>query len=142
MSYNGFTGETILRTRPRTYAKIVSLISAGHSQNAISKMLRVSEGSVKAISLREAEEIAKRKKDLTHLMANIAQISGERALELAGKGNLTQSMTACGISIDKMLALLGETASGVPVQVNVNVDARAIHEKFEKLVNALPVQSE
>ena len=58
-----YTAETILRTRPQTYRKIVHLLADPYwSALQISKACRVSEHTVRAIREREAKTIAERKR--------------------------------------------------------------------------------
>jgi hypothetical protein len=41
---------------------------------------------------------------------------------------------------DKLLALLGDTG-GVPVRVNLQVNAGALHERYGQLIEGLPKES-
>ena len=57
-----FTGERLLRERPRVYRKVVELLAdPGMSINQITKLCRVSEHTVRALRDREAISIAERK---------------------------------------------------------------------------------
>src|SRR5205823_12128482 len=74
-----YTAETVLRTRPKTYRKIVHLLADPHwSVLQISKACRVSEHAVRAIREREAQDIAERKKKLAIMLANVAELGAER----------------------------------------------------------------
>ena len=42
-----------------------------------------------------------------------------------------------GIGTDKLLALLGEMGGGVPVQVNLQVNAELLHQRYRELVEAI-----
>ena len=56
--------------------------------------------------------------------------------ELAGRASLRDAGTTAGIATDKLLALPGETGGGVPVQVNFQVNAQALHQRYRELVEA------
>jgi hypothetical protein len=58
-----YTGEILLRTRPKTYrAIVIELAEPNASVNGISRCYRVSNHTVKGIREREAKSIAERKK--------------------------------------------------------------------------------
>ena len=80
-----FTGERLLRERPRVYRKVVELLAEpGMSINQITKLCRVSEHTVRAVRDREAISIAERKQRLMSIFGNVAEIAAERMEELAG----------------------------------------------------------
>ena len=59
-----YTAERVLRTRPKTYRKIVHLLADPYwSVLQISKNCRVSEHTVHAIRERESQDTAERKKE-------------------------------------------------------------------------------
>jgi hypothetical protein len=68
---------------------------------------------------REAVAIAERKQRLISIFGNVAEFAAERMEELAGKASLRDAGTTAGIATDKLLALLGESGGGVPVQINM-----------------------
>jgi hypothetical protein len=101
-----FTGERLLRERPRVYRKVVELLAEpGMSINQITKLCRVSEHTVRAVRGREAISIAERKQRLISIFGNVAEIASERMEELAGKANLRDAGTTAGIATDKLIAL-------------------------------------
>ena len=60
---------------PKTYRKAVQLLADPNwSVLQISKTLRLSEHTVRAIRHREAQEIAERKKSLSAIVANVAEL--------------------------------------------------------------------
>src|SRR5437762_4429589 len=64
-----FTGERLLRERPRVYRKVVELLAEpGMSINQITKFCRVSEHTVRAVRDREAIPIAERKERLVSIL--------------------------------------------------------------------------
>ena len=112
-----YTAETVLRTRPKTYRKIVHLLADPNwSAIQISKACRVSEHTVRAIREREAKTIAERKKTLAAMLASVAELGAGRMEETIGKAKLRDAAIGTGIAVDKMLALTGQ-APAVAVQV-------------------------
>jgi hypothetical protein len=64
-----YTGELLLRTRPKTYQAIVrELAEPDASVNGISRRYRVSNHTVMGIREREAKSIAERKKQLISIL--------------------------------------------------------------------------
>src|SRR5262245_27248002 len=132
-----YTAETVLRTRPKTYRKIVYLLADPYwSALQISKACRVSEHTVRAIREREAKTIAERKQRLVSLFGNVAEMSAERMEELCGNATLRDAGVSAGIATDKMLALLGETPSALSVEVTLG-DQERVNEIHARLVAAL-----
>jgi hypothetical protein len=128
---------TVLRTRPKTYRKIVYLLADPYwSALQISKACRVSEHTVRAIREREAKTIAERKQRLISLFGNVAEMSAERMEELCGKASLRDAGVSAGIATDKMLALLGETPSALSVEVTLGDQEKvnAIHRRMVALL--------
>src|SRR5881392_3345314 len=88
-----YTAETVLRTRPKTYRKAVQLLADPNwSVLQISKSLRLSEHTVRAIRAREAQDIAERKKSLAGLMSNIAEIGGANVERKIGKASVRDAI--------------------------------------------------
>lgn len=54
--------------------------------------------------------------------------------QLAGGATLRDAGTTAGIATDKLLALLGEAGGGVPVQVNLQVNAALLNQRYQELV--------
>jgi hypothetical protein len=112
-----YTGELLLRTRPKTYRAIVrELAEPNASVNGISRRYRVSNHTVMGIREREAKSIAERKKHLVSLLADVATVGAERMSEKIGKAGLRDAAIGTGIAVDKMLALTGQLPS-----VNVGI---------------------
>jgi hypothetical protein len=134
-----FTGERLLRERPTVYRQVVELLAEpGISINQITKYCRVSEHTVRAVRDREAVSIAERKQRLVSILSNVAEIAGERMEELAGKASLRDAGITAGIATDKLLALLGDSGGGVPVNIAIQVNAEALHQKYAELIASLP----
>ena len=138
-----YTAETVLRTRPKTYRKAVQLLADPNwSVLQISKSLRLSEHTVRAIREREAQDIAERKKTLVAMLANVADRGAGRMEETVGKVGCRDAAIVTGIATDKMLALTGQ----IP---NVNIanivmpseaereERRALHDKLDEIARRL-----
>ena len=105
-----YTGEILLRTRPKTYRAIVrELAEPNASVNGISRRYRVSNHTVMGIREREAQSIAERKNQLISMLADVAIVGAERMSEKIGKASLRDAAIGTGIAVDKMLALTGQT---------------------------------
>jgi hypothetical protein len=105
-----YTGELLLRTRPKTYRAIVrELAEPNASVNGIARGYRVSNHTVMGIREREAQSIAERKKHLVSILADVATVGAERMSEKIGKASLRDAAIGTGVAVDKMLALLGQT---------------------------------
>jgi hypothetical protein len=137
-----FTGERLLRERPRIYRQVVELLAEpGISINQITKLCRVSEHTVRAVRDREAVSIAERKQRLISIFGNVAELAAERMEELAGKASLRDAGTTAGIATDKLLALLGETGGGVPVEINMYPGVvELLHQRYQELIASLPTE--
>jgi hypothetical protein len=108
-----YTAEIVRHTRPRTYRKAVQLLAdPSWSVLQISKTLRLSEHTVRAIRQREAQGIAERKKTLAAMLANVAKLGAERIEETIGKASLRDAAIGTGVAVDKMLSLTGQTTNG------------------------------
>ena len=77
----------------------------------ISKTLRLSEHTVRAIRQREAQDIAERKKSLAAILANVAELGAEKMEATIGKASLRDAAIGTGVAVDKMLALTGQMPS-------------------------------
>ncbi len=132
-----YTAETVLRTRPKTYRKAVQLLADPNwSVLQISKSLRLSEHTVRAIREREAQDIAERKKSLAGLMSNIAEIGGANVERKIGKASVRDAIIGTGVAIDKMLALTGETPVGIQI-ANIQMPSPEEREEINRRHRAL-----
>jgi len=105
-----YTGELLLRTRPKTYRAIVrELAEPNASVSGISRRYRVSNHTVMGIREREAKSITERKKNLVSILADVATVGAERMSEKIGKASLRDAAIGTGVAVDKMLALTGQT---------------------------------
>ena len=111
-----YTGERLLRERPKIYRQVVRLLGEGWSANKICKWCHVTRETVRAVERRESAEISARKKSIVGILGNVAELGDARMEETIGKAKLRDAAIGTGIAVDKMLALTGQTA---PVQVAV-----------------------
>jgi len=129
-----FTGESLRRTRPKTYSKVVQLLASNRSINEISHTCKVSEHTVKAVAARNSIEIAERKKELAVLMADMCEDSLEQARSRLKQASFTQAMVGAGISAERLVAL---TQAGpevaVAIQINQSQDDVKISAALAKL---------
>ena len=111
-----YTGELLVRTRPKVYRQIVRLLSEGVSANQICKLCHVTRETVRAVERREVAEISARKKSIVAILSNVAELGANRMEETIGKASLRDAAIGTGIAMDKLLALTGQTPS-----LNVNI---------------------
>ena len=138
-----YTGELLLRTRPKTYRAIVrELAEPNASVNGIARGYRVSNHTVMGIREREAKSIAERKKHLVSILADVATVGAERMSEKIGKASLRDAAIGTGIAVDKMLALTGQTptvqiANIVMPSEEERAERRAIDAKLNAIARRL-----
>ena len=142
-----YTAETVLRTRPKTYRKAVQLLADPNwSVLQISKSLRLSEHTVRAIREREAQDIADRKKSLAAMLANVAELGAGRMEETVGKVGCRDAAIVTGIATDKMLALTGQTPAVQIANIVMPSEAdrqerRELHDKLDAIAARLNSRS-
>jgi hypothetical protein len=138
-----YTGELLLRTRPKTYRAIVrELAEPNASVNGIARGYRVSNHTVMGIREREAKSIAERKKHLVSLLADVATVGAERMSEKIGKASLRDAAIGTGVAVDKMLALTGQTpslqiANIVMPTEQEREERRLVHARLDAIVRKL-----
>ena len=137
-----YTGEILLRTRPKIYRQIIRLLSEGVSANQICGLCRVTRETVRAVERREAAEISARKKSIVGILSNVAEFGASRMEETIGKASLRDAAIGTGIAVDKMLALTGQTPSLQIANINMPSDEeraerRAMHDKLDAITRRL-----
>ena len=138
-----YTGELLLRTRPKTYRAIVrELAEPNASVNGIARRYRVSNHTVMGIREREAKSIAERKKHLVSILADVATVGAERMSEKIGKASLRDAAIGTGIAVDKMLALTGQTPAVQVAVLNMpseqdREERRAVHDRLDAIARRL-----
>ena len=139
-----YTGELLLRTRPKTYRAIVrELAEPNASVNGISRRYRVSNHTVMGIREREAKSITERKNQLVSILADVATLGSERMAEKIGKAGLRDAAIGTGIAVDKMLALTGQSPIGVQIATSPNAhpeqneDRRRAHHALDEITRLL-----
>ena len=136
-----YTGERLLRERPKIYRQIVRLLGEGWSANKICKWCHVTRETVRAVERREAESISARKKSIIGILGNVAELGASRMEETIGSATLRDAAIGTGIAVDKMLALTGQ-APVVAVQVNMptpeeRAERTAEHRKLDEIARRL-----
>jgi hypothetical protein len=133
-----FTGERLLRERPRVYRKAVELLAKPDmSINQITKLCRVSEHTVRALRDPEAISIAERKQRLTSIFANVAEIAAEPMEELAGQASLRDAGTTAGIVTDKLLALNSDPQNQANQHLHVHLQPVDLIGPFNQMIAKL-----
>jgi hypothetical protein len=133
-----YTGERLARERPHVYRDVMRLLSEGISARKICRACHVTRETVRAVERREAESISALKQRLAASAARVAQASIEQIEDdvAAGKVRGVQLVPVFGVCVDKLQALLGETG-GVPVHLNLQVNAQLLHERYAELVRRI-----
>jgi len=137
-----YTGERLLRERPKIYRQVVRLLGEGWSANKICKWCHVTRETVRAIERREAVEISARKKSIVGILSNVAELGASRMEETIGKASLRDAAIGTGIAVDKMLALTGQLPS---VQIanlvmpteEERAERRAVHDRLDAIARRL-----
>jgi hypothetical protein len=129
-----YTGERLLRERPKIYRQIVRLLGEGWSANKICKWCHVTRETVRAVERREATEITARKKSIVGILSNVAELGAGRMEETIAKASLRDAAIGTGIAVDKMLALTGQTALQI---VNIPMPTPEENERRRKTDAAL-----
>jgi hypothetical protein len=136
-----YTGELLLRTRPKVYRQIIRLLSEGVSANQICKLCHVTWETVRAVERREATEISARKKTIIAILSNVAELGAGRMEEKIGKASLRDATIGTGVTIDKLLAITGQTPPAVGVVVMPSEqdreERRAIHDRLNAIARRL-----
>src|SRR4051812_9845526 len=110
-----YTGERLLRERPKIYRQIVRLLGEGWSANKICKWCHVTRETLRAVERREAESINARKKSIIGILGNVAELGASRMEETIGAAGLRDAAIGTGIAVDKMLALTGQMPVGIQI---------------------------
>jgi hypothetical protein len=138
-----FTGQRLKLLRPETYRQAVELLAEPRQQvpyDHICRLLRVSEHTLKAIERAESLSIAERKQRLLSKALRIASKAADRVEDQIDGANITQATVAFGVATEKIMLLLGETG-GVPVQLNLQVNAQLLHAKYAELVRKIEAET-
>ncbi len=141
-----YTGELLLRTRPKVYRQIIRLLSEGVSANQICKLCHVTRETVRAVERREAVEISERKKSIIAILSNVAELGAARMEEKIGKAPLRDAAIGTGIAVDKMLALSGQLplvqiANVVLPTPEEEAKRDALHAKLDEITRRLADRS-
>ena len=133
----------MLRTRPRTYRKIVALLAdPDWSVVRIAQACKVSENTIAAVRLREASTIEERKKTLTSVLVDVATLGAEQMERKIGKASLHDATIATGVSVDKVLAIQGmaplvQIANVIMPSEEERAERRAMHARLDEIAHRL-----
>jgi hypothetical protein len=141
-----YTGELLLRTRPKIYRQIVRLLSEGVSANQICKLCHVTRETVRAVERREAAEISARKKSIVGILSNVAELGAARMEETIGKASLRDATIGTGVAVDKVLALTGQMpalqiANVILPSEQERADRDATHRRLDEIAKLLREKS-
>jgi hypothetical protein len=137
-----YTGERLLRERPKIYRQVVRLLGEGWSSNKICKWCHVTRETVRAVERREATEVTARKKSVVGILSNVAELGAGRMEETIGKASLRDAAIGTGIAVDKMLALTGQMpalqiANIVLPTAEERAAREAIHDKLDAIARRI-----
>jgi hypothetical protein len=141
-----YTGEILLRTRPKTYQRVVQLLSENTPVIQIMRLCRVAQDTVIAVRNREAQEISERKNKLATMLCDVATLGTERMMEKIPKAGLRDAAITTGIATDKMLALTGQMpslqiANIVMPTPEEDAQRQAIHDRLDEIARRLRERS-
>jgi hypothetical protein len=137
-----YTGERLLRERPKIYRQVVRLLGEGWSANKICKWCHVTRETVRAVERREAVEISERKKSIIGILGNVAELGASRMEETIGAAGLRDAAIGTGIAVDKLLALTGQLpsvqiANVVLATPQEDAERRAIDARLDEITALL-----
>jgi hypothetical protein len=134
-----YTGERLLRERPRVYNDVVRLLAEPREHVSIREICRrchVTDDTVKAVERREAIPIAARKEALMVQAARIAKLAYDRVEDQIDNAPLPQAVVTAGVFTDKFQLLSGDV-TGRLMNLNMNIQPVDIAAQFEKLHEAI-----
>jgi hypothetical protein len=137
-----YTGERLLRERPKIYRQVVRLLGEGWSANKICKWCHVTRETVRAVERREAESISARKKSIVGILGNVAELGASRMEETIGNASLRDAAIGTGIAVDKVLALTGQMSSVLLANITLPTEEERAeqereHEQLDKITKLL-----
>jgi len=137
-----YTGELLVRTRPKVYRQIIRLLSEGVSANQICQLCHVTRETVRAVERREAAEISARKKSIIGILSNVAELGASRMEETIGKASLRDATIGTGVAVDKLLALTGQMPAVQIANLIMPSEAdreerRQLHDKLDAIARRL-----
>ena len=106
------------------------------SDRAIAESCKVSVHTIAAVREREASTIEARKKTRTSVLVDVATLGAEQMERKIGRSSLRDATIATGVSVDKVLALQGQSPVGVQVACLVStcqVKRRSAHEAAQSI---------
>jgi hypothetical protein len=134
-----YTGERLLRERPRVYNDVVRLLAEPREHVSIREICRqchVTDDTVKAVEKREVISIAARKEALMIQAARIAKLAYDRVEDQIDNAPLQQAVVTAGVFTDKFQLLSGDAAAHA-FNLNLKVEPVNIVEHFNRLHAAI-----
>lgn len=135
-----YTGELLLRTRPKIYRQIVRLLSECVSANQICKLCHVTRETIRAVERREAADISARKKSFVGILSNVAELGAARMEEKIGKAGLRDAAIGTGVAIDKICQLTEKADPSTNIAI-ISMpspeERRAIHDRLDAIARRL-----
>lgn len=136
-----YTGEILLRTRPKTYYKCLRLLADPEwSINAIAQTCKVSEHTLTALRDAQTGDIAERKKQILSSMCDLATLSTERAVEKVGSASYRDAVIGAGVSVDKILALTNTVPLTTGVVIMPSEQDQAERRAIDAKLNAIALK--
>jgi len=138
-----YTGERLLRERPRVYNEVVRLLAEPRehvSYREICRRCHVTDDTVKAVEKREAIPIAARKEQLMVQAARIAKLAYDRVEDQIDSAPLPQAVVTAGVFTDKFQLLSGDV-TGRLMNLNMNIQPVDLVARFEKLHEAIDAKA-
>ena len=137
-----YTADRVASCKPKIYRQVANYLAEGFSHNKITKLCSVHWMTVKAIAKRESHTVEERKKQLVSLLGNVAQLSGERVEAKVGNASVRDATIAMGVSVQRMLELLGQGAGVQVAIVNMPTAEQAeeraqSHAKLDEITRLL-----
>ena len=137
-----YTGERLLRERPKIYRQVVRLLGEGWSANKICGWCHVTRETVRAVECREAADISVRKKSIIGILGNVAELGAGRMEETISKAGLGDAAIGTGVAVDKILALTDQTpavqiANIVLPTEEERAERRQLHDKLDEIARRL-----
>ena len=92
--------------------------------------------TIAAVREREASTIEARKKTLTSVLVDVATLGAEQMERKIGRSSLRDATIATGVSVDKVLALQGQSPIGVQI-ANIVMPTEEEREERRRTHHAL-----
>ena len=136
-----YTGERLVRERPRVYLQVMRLLSEGISARKICGACHVTRETVRAVERREAQSISARKQELATSAARVAQAAIEQIEDdlAAGKIKGVQLVPVFGVAVDKLQSLsCGDALAFLVQHQHQHIHAHIPDSSYANILAKLP----